>query len=97
METESGRRLGAVPERRWRWYDALGYTWVSDESWGWVPYHHGRWTRKGDLGWVWVPAASPVFKPGDVYWLYNAKLAGWGPWPRPKTGCPRPPRSSSST
>jgi hypothetical protein len=64
---------------RWRWYDALGYTWVSDEAWGWIPYHHGRWTRKGDLGWVWVPAASPVFKPGDVYWLYNAKLAGWGP------------------
>ena len=64
---------------RWRWYDALGYTWVSDETWGWVPYHHGRWTRKGDLGWVWVPAVSPVFKPGDVYWLYNAKLVGWGP------------------
>ena len=64
---------------RWRWYDALGYTWVSDEAWGWVPYHHGRWTRSGDLGWVWVPASSPVFKPGDVYWLYNAKLAGWGP------------------
>ena len=64
---------------RWRWYDALGYTWVSDETWGWVPYHHGRWTRSGDLGWVWVPASSPVFKPGDVYWLYNAKMAGWGP------------------
>lgn len=64
---------------RWRWYDALGYTWVSDEDWGWIPYHHGRWTRKGDLGWVWVPAVSPVFKPGDVYWLHNAKLAGWGP------------------
>ena len=64
---------------RWRWYDALGYTWVSDEAWGWLPYHYGRWTRKGDLGWVWVPPASPVFKPGDVYWLHNAKLAGWGP------------------
>jgi hypothetical protein len=64
---------------RWRWYDGLGYTWVSDETWGWTPYHHGRWTRQGDLGWVWVPAASRVFKPGDVYWLYNAKLAGWGP------------------
>ena len=64
---------------RWRWYDALGYTWVSDEAWGWIPYHHGRWTRRGELGWVWVPAVSPVFKPGDVYWLYNAKLAGWGP------------------
>jgi FecR protein len=64
---------------RWRWYQALGYTWVSEEAWGWIPYHYGRWTRKGDLGWVWVPADSPVFKPGDVYWLYNAKLAGWGP------------------
>jgi hypothetical protein len=64
---------------RWRWYDALGYTWISDEAWGWLPYHFGRWTRHGDLGWVWVPAASGVFKPGDVYWLYNAKLAGWGP------------------
>jgi len=64
---------------RWRWYDALGYTWVSDEAWGWVPYHFGRWMRKDELGWVWVPAQSPVFKPGEVYWLYNAKLAGWGP------------------
>jgi hypothetical protein len=64
---------------RWRWYDALGYTWVSDEAWGWIPYHHGRWTRQGDLGWVWAPASSAVFKPGDVYWLYNTKLAGWGP------------------
>jgi hypothetical protein len=64
---------------RWRWYDALGYTWVSDEAWGWIPYHHGRWTRQGDLGWVWVPASSTLFKPGDVYWLYNTKLAAWGP------------------
>jgi hypothetical protein len=64
---------------RWRWYDGLGYTWVGDEAWGWIPYHHGRWTRHGDLGWVWVPASSTVFKPGDVYWLYNTKLAAWGP------------------
>ena len=64
---------------RWRWYDTLGYTWVSDESWGWVPYHYGRWTRRNQLGWVWVPPARPVFKPGDVYWLYGRQLAGWGP------------------
>ena len=32
---------------RWRWYDAVGYTWVSDESWGWIPYHHGRWHAQG--------------------------------------------------
>jgi hypothetical protein len=64
---------------RWRWYDTLGYTWVSDEPWGWTPYHYGRWTRKNDLGWVWAPPSKPVFKPGDVYWLYGRNLAGWGP------------------
>jgi hypothetical protein len=67
---------------RWRWYDALGYTWVSDEPWGWLPYHYGRWTRKNELGWVWVPAAAgaaAVFKPGDVYWLRGAQFAAWGP------------------
>ncbi|MBS1858385.1 MAG: FecR domain-containing protein [Acidobacteria bacterium] len=64
---------------RWRWYDALGYTWVSDDSWGWLPYHYGRWTRKNDMGWVWVPPSRPVFKPGDVYWLYGRQIAGWGP------------------
>ena len=64
---------------RWRWYDGLGYTWVSDDSWGWLPYHYGRWLRKADLGWVWKPSASPAFKPGDVYWLYGMRIAGWGP------------------
>ena len=63
----------------WRWYDGLGYTWVSADAWGWLPYHFGRWTRKGDLGWVWSPASTGVFKPGDVYWLYGLRIAGWGP------------------
>jgi len=64
---------------RWRWYDSLGYTWVSDEPWGWLPYHYGRWSRPAGQGWVWTPPANPVFKPGDVYWLYNRQLTGWGP------------------
>jgi len=63
----------------WRWYDAMGYTWVSDDAWGWLPYHYGRWTRAGELGWVWAPFVSQIFKPGDVYWLRGAKIAGWGP------------------
>src|SRR5215472_1663311 len=64
---------------RWRWYDGLGYTWVSADAWGWLPYHYGRWTRKSDLGWVWSPTPNAVFKPGDVYWLYGLGIAGWGP------------------
>jgi len=64
---------------RWRWYDAIGYAWVGDDAWGWLPYHYGRWTRRENVGWVWAPGDSQVFKPGEVYWLRGAKLAGWGP------------------
>jgi hypothetical protein len=64
---------------RWRWYDTLGFTWVSDEPWGWLPYHYGRWAMVKDVGWVWAPPMSQVFKPGEVFWLQGAALAGWGP------------------
>ena len=64
---------------RWRWYCELGYTWVSDDPWGWLPYHYGRWAHTADLGWFWTPNVSQVFKPGEVYWLAGAGLAGWGP------------------
>jgi hypothetical protein len=70
-----------VPYRngRWHWYDSLGYTWVSADAWGWLPYHYGRWTRRDSLGWVWAPFKSAIFKPGEVYWLRGATIAGWGP------------------
>ena len=72
---------GWAPYRdgRWAWYDDLGYTWIANDAWGWLPYHYGRWSRTSDLGWFWTPGKSTVFKPGDVYWLRGAKVAGWGP------------------
>src|ERR1017187_6685693 len=90
---------GGVPYQkgRWRYYEALGYAWVSDDSWGWVPYHGGRWAHKDDVGWVWEPAVSTMFKPGEVYWLRGANMAGWGPlapgelWTSATPGVP-PPR-----
>jgi len=63
----------------WRWYEELGYTWIAAEPWGWVPYHHGRWLLHPSLGWVWSPGTSPVFKPGEVYWMRANGLALWGP------------------
>ena len=80
---------------KWRWYDTLGYTWVSNEPWGWLPYHHGRWLRKENLGWIWAPSRNSVFKPGEVYWLRGARIAGWGPlgptedWPAPDNAHPQ--------
>ena len=64
---------------RWRYSETLGYAWVSDDAWGWVPYHMGRWAHRDDAGWVWQPAVGTVFKPGEVYWLRGANMAGWGP------------------
>jgi uncharacterized membrane protein YgcG len=39
----------------------FGWTWVSDEKWGWAPYHYGTWVWT-DGGWGWVPG------PITQYW-----------------------------
>ncbi len=28
-----------------------GWTWVSDYSWGWAPFHYGRWAYDDTYGW----------------------------------------------
>jgi hypothetical protein len=64
---------------QWMWYDELGYTWIANEPWGWLPFHYGRWIEQSGLGWAWVPGTGTVFKPGEVYWLRQANIMGWGP------------------
>src|SRR4249919_1888544 len=29
-----------------------GWTWVSDFSWGWAPFHYGRWDYDPYYGWL---------------------------------------------
>jgi hypothetical protein len=72
---------GWTPYRdgQWLWYDELGYSWIANEAWGWLPFHYGRWVEQTGVGWVWSPGASVVFKPGEVYWLRQANIMGWGP------------------
>lgn len=64
---------------QWIWYDQLGYTWIANEPWGWLPFHYGRWTQTSSLSWVWLPGKGVIFKPGEVYWLREANVVGWGP------------------
>jgi uncharacterized membrane protein YgcG len=52
-------------------------TWVSYESWGWVPYHYGRWAYDSAYGWVWLP--GPAYAPAWVYWIYGPSYVGWAP------------------
>ena len=97
VEAEGRRRLGAVPERPLALVRRARLHLGERRAWGWLPYHYGRWTRKDDLGWVWVPAASPVFKPGECTGCTTRSSPAGDRWRPAKTGCPRPRRSSFST
>ncbi len=58
-----------------------GLTWVSDEPWGYAPYHYGRWSRYGDR-WYWIPDGvntSPRYSPALVAFLPLQNDIGWVP------------------
>jgi hypothetical protein len=58
-------------------YTDLGWTWVSDYSWGSVPYHYGTWALDPDYGWVWVPGY--VWAPAWVVFRTGPDYIGWAP------------------
>jgi hypothetical protein len=61
---------------RWAAYPG-GMTWVSDEPWGYVTYHHGRWAWGAGLGWYWIPGVN--YSPAWVAWRYDGGYCGWAP------------------
>jgi hypothetical protein len=76
----------ASTDQNWRpytdgsWaYTDRGWTWVSNEDFGWATYHYGRWARLGDTGWVWVPGAT--WAPAWVSWRQSDDYLGWAPLP----------------
>jgi hypothetical protein len=63
-----------------RWvYTDVGWTWVSEEPFGWATYHYGRWTRLRNIGWVWVPGDE--WAPAWVSWRKSDDYVGWAPLP----------------
>ncbi|HEY2103255.1 MAG TPA: DUF6600 domain-containing protein [Chthoniobacterales bacterium] len=63
---------------RWVYTDA-GWTWISDEPFGWATYHYGRWTRIRGIGWIWVPGDE--WAPAWVSWRKGGEYVGWAPLP----------------
>ena len=63
---------------RWVYSDA-GWTWVSNEPFGWATYHYGRWSRLRGIGWVWVPGSE--WAPAWVSWRTGGQYVGWAPLP----------------
>lgn len=64
----------------WIWV-RNNYVWISYESWGWVPYHYGRWANIQGRGWCWVPpaAGSVYWGPGFVGWVVTPTYVAWVP------------------
>jgi uncharacterized protein DUF6600 len=76
----------AVSNSDWRpyadgyWaYTDVGWTWVSNEDFGWATYHYGRWVRLEDQGWMWVPGYE--WGPAWVSWRTGGDYVGWAPLP----------------
>lgn len=76
----------AAQSRDWRpytnghWvYTDAGWTWISDEQFGWATYHYGRWIRLRSVGWVWVPGEQ--WAPAWVSWRKGNDFVGWAPLP----------------
>ncbi len=63
---------------RWAYCDA-GWTWITDEPFGWACYHYGRWAWINNCGWVWIPGDQ--WAPAWVSWRRSNDYVGWCPLP----------------
>ena len=62
----------------WVWSDQ-GWTWLTDEPYGWATYHYGRWYQDPEIGWAWVPGND--WAPAWVSWQEGKDYVGWAPLP----------------
>lgn len=76
LEVSAGWRPYTVGS--WAYTD-YGWMWISQDPWGSVPYHYGRWAYDSYYGWVWVP--GDVWAPAWVSWRYGDGWCGWAPLP----------------
>jgi hypothetical protein len=65
----------------WAFISPWGWTWVDNASWGFAPFHYGRWTRWRN-SWCWVPGprqSRARYSPAMVGWVGGGAGAGVGP------------------
>jgi hypothetical protein len=66
----------------WISRDPWGWVWVEDESWGYAPFHYGRWVHYHDR-WGWVPGpvnVRPVWSPALVVFAGGGGGVGLSAW-----------------
>ncbi|HME91467.1 MAG TPA: DUF6600 domain-containing protein [Myxococcaceae bacterium] len=60
-------------------HTAYGWSFETEWSWGWAPFHYGRWYLDPGYGWVWIP--DTIWAPAWVTWRYGGGYVGWAPLP----------------
>ena len=58
-------------------YTNFGWSWVSDYTWGWAPFHYGRWEYDPSFGWMWIPGYE--WASAWVSWSQYDDYYGWAP------------------
>ncbi len=63
----------------WGVADGGDWMWQSDYSWGYIPFHYGRWVWAGS-NWGWIPGRR--YAPAWVSWrVGEGGYLGWAPLP----------------
>ena len=72
--------IGWRPYQLGHWvFTDQGWTWASDENFGWAVYHYGRWCNDPARGWLWIPGTE--WGPAWVAWHEGGGWVGWAPLP----------------
>lgn len=81
--TPSRLAAGWAPfnDGRWYWQDPWGWSWISNDRWGYATSHYGRWTPHRSR-WYWVPARPRTrvrYAPAVVEFVRVRDHVGWFP------------------
>ncbi|MGK5081773.1 DUF6600 domain-containing protein [Bdellovibrionota bacterium FG-1] len=64
----------------WAWTDD-GWTWVSNDPWGWMTDHYGIWRHHSIYGWIWRAFEDFRYRPHCVTWFHDeGGYIGWYPY-----------------
>ena len=74
--------VGWAPYRfgHWAFVQPWGWTWIDEASWGFAPFHYGRWVNF-DGRWAWIPGERrerPCYAPALVAFIGGGPGVGVG-------------------